>query len=73
MRYVTVVVELEDGKAIPPVSIDTEVFGGRVTAMAAYDAISALEVAQDAVEECDREGCELAAERLQRIELNRED
>lgn len=71
MRYMTVVIALDEKQAPPPVTIDTEVFGGRVTALAAYDAISALEVAEEAVESCDREECELAAERIQHIELQR--
>ena len=49
-RYMTVIVEFEDGGKTEPVDFSTRVLGGKVVGLASYDVMAAMEIAERAMD-----------------------
>ena len=56
-RRMTIAIEFKDGQEPGDLNFDSVVNGGTVTAMANYDLFDALEVAEDALNECGSTRC----------------
>ena len=70
MKVLTLVIRFEDGAEFDgSAKLGQDFIGGRLTAMAAYDCVAALEVAEDAVNCCTSLTCESATEQIKKIEL----
>ena len=65
MKMMTVVLKYEDDDAMPPpLSLKDEVLGGRVTALAFYDVIHTMGIAEDVITESSEDACIKAVERI---------
>lgn len=64
MKAMTIVVHFEEGQKPEPVGFDSIVCGGKVTALAAYDVIHTMEIAESAIEESDEPRCMSAMEKI---------
>jgi len=68
MNAMTIVIYFEPGERPESLQFGDELAGGKITALASYDAISALEVAEEALERSLDDVCIEAYDTLMRIE-----
>ena len=66
MRFLTVVIENPTKDKLQEIRLGGEFIGGKITAMAAYDCIEALEIAEDALID-DNEDREVAHKKLSKF------
>jgi len=70
-KYITICLEIADGVDVPRVEIGATLLGHKVTAAAAYDAINALEVAEDGLQASGDGACMDALSRMHDIKMGR--
>lgn len=67
MRAMTIVVKFDADSKPEPVAFGDKLLGGEVTALAAYDVIHTMEIAEEALENSNDDRCIEAAETIERI------
>jgi len=72
MKAMTVTVYFEDGEMPPEeLTIGSKFAGGHVTAMAAYDLFSTMEIAEQALEFSNDDKCIEAWEKIEKVMLDK--
>ena len=64
MKAMTIVVYFKDGQAPEPVTFNDTVLGGEVTAMAAYDVMHTMEIAESVIDYSSDPACVEAREKI---------
>ncbi len=67
MKMMTIVVKFEDGSKPRPVTFGDKVLGGEVTALASYDLMETMEIAETALEESTEECCSDAKKAIEKV------
>lgn len=71
MKSMTIVVQFEEGQKPDKVNFDSVVCGGRVSAIAAYDVVHTMEIAEEALDKSDDNCCIQAKRKIDDYIINR--